>query len=67
MKFLALAVVFLSVQPLWAASAAPGQGGGLMTFAPLIAIVGIFYFPLDSSPAETGQRTHPHGQRVEAR
>ena len=46
MKFLALAVVFLSVQPLWASSAAPGQGGGLMTFAPLIAIVGIFYFLL---------------------
>jgi preprotein translocase subunit YajC len=46
MKFLALSVVFLSVQPLWAASAAPGQGGGLMTFAPLIAIVGIFYFLL---------------------
>lgn len=46
MKFLALAIVLLSVQPLWAASAAPGQGGGLMTFAPLIAIVGIFYFLL---------------------
>ncbi len=46
MKFLALAVVILSVQPLWAASAGPAQGGGLMTFAPLIAIVGIFYFLL---------------------
>lgn len=46
MKFSALAIVLLSVQPLWAASAAPGQGGGLMTFAPLIAIVGIFYFLL---------------------
>ena len=46
MKFLALAIVLLSVQPLWAASAAPGQRGGLMTFAPLIAIVGIFYFLL---------------------
>jgi preprotein translocase subunit YajC len=40
-----LAVVFLSVR-LWAASAAPGQGGGLMTFAPLIAIAVIFYFLL---------------------
>ncbi len=46
MKFLAFALVFLSVQPLWAVSAGPSQGGGLMTFAPLIAIVGIFYFLL---------------------
>ena len=45
MKFFAFALAFLSVQPLWAA-AGPAQGGGLMTFAPLIAIVGIFYFLL---------------------
>jgi len=45
MKIFAFALAFLSVQPLWAA-AGPAQGGGLMTFAPLIAIVGIFYFLL---------------------
>jgi preprotein translocase subunit YajC len=46
MKYMAFIVTFLSVQPLWAAAAGPSQGGGLMTFAPLIAIVGIFYFLL---------------------
>jgi preprotein translocase subunit YajC len=46
MKFLAFAVFVLSVQPLWAETAGPAQGGGLMTFVPLIAIVGIFYFLL---------------------
>lgn len=46
MKFFAFALAFLSVQPLWAAATGPAQGGGLMTFAPLIAIVGIFYFLL---------------------
>lgn len=46
MKYFAFVLTFLSVQPLWAASAGPTQGGGLMTFAPLIAIVGIFYFLL---------------------
>ncbi len=46
MKIFAFALAFLSVQPLWAAAGGPAQGGGLMTFAPLIAIVGIFYFLL---------------------
>ena len=46
MKFLALAVVSLSAPSLWAGPVGPAQGGGLMTFAPLIAIVGIFYFLL---------------------
>lgn len=46
MKYSAFVLIFLSVRPLWAASEGSAQGGGLMTFAPLIAIVGIFYFLL---------------------
>jgi preprotein translocase subunit YajC len=43
--FLGLAVVLVSSSA-WASSAAPGQGGGLMSFVPLIAIAVIFYFLL---------------------
>jgi preprotein translocase subunit YajC len=46
MKYVALVSFFLSAQPLWAAAEGPAKGGGLMTFAPLIAILGIFYFLL---------------------
>ncbi|MBK8872167.1 MAG: preprotein translocase subunit YajC [Elusimicrobia bacterium] len=42
---LGLAIVLLSSSA-WASSAAPGQGGSLMTFVPLIAIAVIFYFLL---------------------
>jgi preprotein translocase subunit YajC len=40
------AVLLFGVQPLWAAPAGPAPSGGLMTFAPLLAILGIFYFLL---------------------
>jgi preprotein translocase subunit YajC len=46
MKYVALVSFFLSAQPLWAAAEGSSKGGGLLSFAPLIAILGIFYFLL---------------------
>lgn len=46
MRLFIFAVLSLGVHPLWAAPSGGAPSGGLMSFAPLLAILGIFYFLL---------------------
>ncbi len=46
MRLFIFAVSLFGVQPLWAAPSGGAPSGGLMSFAPLLAILGIFYFLL---------------------